>query len=316
MIEAEYDKATALEKKGDKSGALASYRRFLERLQEKTTGGTATADETGSGKLAEKRVAALAVGENELTRLEDQFDAALLKLAKKSAAKDPGIAVEALRMILQARPNHAEARELMDSLGGAPDAAPAAASGAASGAASADTGPFAKIGVKEWVDRIERQSMKSDVIEYGPPGFVLETTDGKLISPAESMDWGTRYALECEVKITEEKARGWLVGMTFGLKNGDFHTAFFQRGQVVLNHGNTQTHANDDIGTMPLRDFDASKWHRLGVKVDGAKIEVWFDGAKVVSGTAVGREDLTGDLGLFQQRSRVEWRVLRAGRIE
>lgn len=313
LIEAEFQRGVALERKGDRTAAVAAYRRFLDRLKEKAGAGSATPEETALGPQAEKRVAFLAQGEQELAKLEDQFASQLLAFAKKHREKDRAIADRALRTLLDVRPDHAEARSLLGDAGAGDEDGGAASRPAP---AAPDTGPFAKLRVAQWDDFIATRRLTAAAIVYEEPGFVIDTETGKVITPSAAMDYGLKYAYECEFRVTEEKERGWLVGLVFAEKEDDLRTAFVQRGQVVLSRGKLSSGPSGDEGAEPLKNLDLAAWHRLGVRVDGSRYEVWFDGKKVLQGTDSVRVSLDGDLGLFQQRCRVEWRLLRAGRVE
>jgi len=316
LIEAEYLRAQALEKGGgSKAEAVAAYRSFLEMLEHTPD---AAKDVQALKPQAEKRILALAAGESEIQKLDDAFATQLLQFAKKYQSKDKAIAIEAMRLLLATKPDHAEAAELYKSLDGPPleGAAGAPAAKAAAGAA-VDT-PFGKLKIKTWHDFIADRAFDApDVVKYEGEGLVVDLKGGKLVKVTNAPDLGKRYVIDVEFRVIEEKERGWFVGALFGLNaDSDMFTAFAQKTTTVVNHGNWKTGPGPDMLSEPMKGGDPGAWRRLGVKVDGATVELWLDGKRAGSAKATDRTDLAGDVGLAQQRCKAEYRVFRAGDYE
>jgi len=321
LIEAEFLRAQALDKGGGtKSEAVAAYRSFLDLLEHKSD---ATKEEQALKPQAEKRVSLLAAGEQEIQKLDDAFCAQLLQFAKKWRSKDKAIAVEALRVLLSTKPDHAEAAELYKSLDGPPlegaagtsSEKPSAEKGASK--PSVDT-PFGKLKIKEWRDFIADKAFDApDTVQYDGAGLVVDVKGGKLVKVTNAPDLGKKYVIDVEYRVLEEKDRGWFAGALFALDaDQDMFTAFAQKTSLVVNHGNWKSGPGQDVINEPMKGADPSAWRRLGVKVDGASIELWIDGKRAGSANVATRADLSGGLGLAQQRCKAEYRVFRAGAYE
>src|SRR5205085_12593530 len=111
--------ASAQEKSGDRPAALASYREYLARYEERNgAGATMSTEETRLKALAEKSADALAVAEKEFKKLEDGFAASLLAFAKDNFVRDPALSLRAVQTLLSVRPDDEEALKLNEKLGG------------------------------------------------------------------------------------------------------------------------------------------------------------------------------------------------------
>jgi len=104
------------------------------------------------------------------------------------------------------------------------------------------------------------------------------------------------------------------MGFVFGNRKGEFVTAFFQKTTVVLHEALKS--GRSDLETFAMPPVADKAWHRLGAIVRGNAIEVWFDGKKVISYTHPSRSDFNGEIGLFHQRCKGEYRVIRSGRLD
>lgn len=307
VIEAHFQKAFAFEKLARPKDALASYRSFVELCRAKDA--AASKEELALLKRATKRVDALAAGERELRKLEDRFVADVLGFAKKHADKDPHVSIRALRAALAARPDHEDARDLLEELGG--DVDPGAEDDGTGG-----SGPFAKLDVAEWIDFVGLQAFPSKRRAVYEDGVArLEVEGGVIMDFPEARDDAGRFVLEMEYRVTAEHERGWAVGWTFGGRDGGFYGAFAQRSSIdfVQNHAGG---ARNQLGDHPMRPIALDSWHRLDVKVEGATMEVWYDGKRVFRDTDDDRSHLKGDVGIFHQRCTAEYRVARMGILE
>lgn len=301
LIEAVYWIGLSQDRRKDDAAALAAYREFLNLC-----------DAAGSGldgepkKLratAEKRVDALAVGEKEFRKLEDRAVADLLDFANAHFVRDPAIAREAVERILAWRPDDGTAQALFEKLGGAPRNRPAAGDAGA-------TGPFAT--VKVWRDLLADHAIKTDAITYEGDVMVLDTKGGSKITPSRPIPLGGVYCYEVDLRIAEAYEGAWLTGLTFGETKSGFYSAFLQKAQVVLIDA-AEGRGNRELAVKPLPLIETGSWHRLGVVVRGTSVEVWLDGKAVIDERIKDREDLKGDIGVFQQGCRTERRVFRAG---
>jgi hypothetical protein len=310
LVEACWWRGAALEKTGDKVGALEAWREYLTLFAEKRSTGGVSREEQRLAALAEKSVESMAAGEKELRKLEDGYVAALLAFAKENFLRDPGVSVAALDALLAVREGHEEALRLREKLGGARSAAPSPSAPATD---PAGVGPFRE--VRTWKDLLADRTFKAPSVEYGAAGMVVDTRAGALITPADSIDLGTTFAYEFEFRVTETYERGWLTGLTFAGKSGRFLSAFANAGRVVLLRAESRD-AQDEVASFDMPPLETGTWHRLGVVVRGPALEAWFDGRKVLEWAEPSGRVLDGEIGIFQQRCRTERRVFRAGRLE
>jgi hypothetical protein len=310
LIEACWWRASAQEKAGDKSTALASYREYLQLFDGKAAGAPTSKEEQRLKGLADKSVDALAAGEKEFKKLEDGYVTALLAFAKESFVRDPGLALKAVQAVLVVRPDHEEAQKLREKLGGAPAAgAETKASDKGPGPA---TGPFAS--VKEWKDFFAMKSFRSNAITYSGEHMVVDAKAGIGVNPGDFVDLGKSYAFEMEFRLAEAYDRNWICGLSFGWKDGDFMCGFVSPARVVL--AKWQGGQAHDLGKLETSSIDAAAWHRLGIVVQRSAVEVWLDGKKAVSWSEPMGQDFPGELAISQQSCKTEWRLLRAGKLE
>lgn len=118
LIEAQYWKAFALDRSGDKSGAIKAFRKFLASYEAKDAKGEASRSEARLEARGRRRLNSLAVWEKEFDKIERTFLSDLYKFAREYSKKDPSSARKALKSILQVCPDHTEARDFLERLGG------------------------------------------------------------------------------------------------------------------------------------------------------------------------------------------------------
>ncbi|MHC5036211.1 MAG: tetratricopeptide repeat protein [Planctomycetota bacterium] len=310
LIQAAYWLGVAWEKKGEKGEALKAFRDYLMRFEEKRKGKEPSTEEIRFRALAEKRVEALAAGEREFQKLEETFIDALMKFARDHFLRDPAASLKALRLLLTLQPDHKPAERLFKKLGGKLEPPE---TGEVPLQPPPGTGPFAD--VKSWKDLIALKTFgKSGDWEYQEGRMVVDLKGGKIAWPTAFVGGGEAFAFEIEVRILEVYERGWLVGPVFGAKQGEFVSAFFQKTQVVLHEALKS--GRSDLGQHTMPPIQRNAWHRIGVLVRGPRIEVWFDGKKVIEYKASTRQDFRGQIGFFHQRCKAEYRVLRLGEIK
>jgi tetratricopeptide (TPR) repeat protein len=305
LIEAIWWRASAQEKAGDRPAALGSYREYLARFEEKSGTGAATSKEEARLKaLAEKSADTLAVAEKEFKKLEDGFVASLLTIAKDNFVRDPALSLRAVQTVLSLRPDDEEALKLNEKLGGsAPAPIPKAVST-----------PAAFNAVKEWTDFIALRTLSaSDTISYGGETMTVDTKGGTKVTD-KAVDLGTAFALDTDFRVLETYERGWLTGLVFAGSEGHFYSAFVLAGRVALLHAQSQE-VREEVAKYDMNVLDTAAWHRLGVMVKGADVEVWLDRKKVISWHDASAAGFAGEVGIYQQRCKTERRVLRAGKL-
>jgi tetratricopeptide (TPR) repeat protein len=309
LIEACWWRASAQEKAGDKPGALASYREFVASYDGKYKSGAAvTKEEQRLKGLADKSVEALAVGEKEFKKLEDAYVAQLLAFAKDNFVRDPGVSRRAVAAILAVRPDDPEAQKLDEKLGGPPASAGATANGP-----GAEVGPFKD--VKTWRDLVADHSYKSEFTEFSGDLMTMDCKECKAISPAGFIDTGKAFAFESEFRLLEKHDPKWLVGLGCAWKQGAFVATIVVPGRVVV----VRYHANgqhEDLADADVPGIEPNTWHRLGIVVKGPSLEVWLDGKKATSWKEPPSADLAGEIVLFVDRCKSEWRVLHVGKLD
>jgi hypothetical protein len=309
LIEAAWWKGSAQEKSGDKGAALASYREYLALYDGKfSSGATVSKEEQRLKGLAEKSVDSMAAGEKDYKKLEDAYVAALFQFAKDNFVRDPGISLKATEQLLLVRPDHAEAQKLHDKLGGAGGAA---GESEQKGPPKA-TGPFGD--VKEWKNYVGDKLFKNDGISYSGDLMFVDAKGGMGASPPNFVDYGKDFAIEGEFRVPIVYDRGWMTGLGFGAKNGNYMSTLVTVGRVALVRWQGEQH--NEVATFDMAPLDTKTWHHVGAAVRGPAIEVWFDGKKVITWQEPSGSDFPGDVVVMQQTCKTDWRLFRAGKFE
>lgn len=290
LIEATYWRAQVHEKAKDDASALAAYREFLD-LYAKKAG--ITADDQKLKALAEKRVEALAVAEREFQKLEEKYVADLLALAKAKVASDPGAALAAANRVLEIAPKNAEALALRDRLG-----------------EKKTESPFA--GVEAWRELVKDKSFRTDSVKYPADVMTIDLATGAKFRPEPPVELTTDYAAEMEVRIAAVYDDKWFAGFTIGETKEGYFTVSIEKAQVrVLYYRPKQR--PDHVASHAIAPPDLTAWHRLGLCVHGARIEVYLDGEKVIDESQSQRVDFSGELGVGQLAAKAEYRMAHVG---
>ncbi len=303
QIEALYLLGTVYEKTKEPSKALAAYRSFRDLGAEQARVGALDKRLQPLQKKAQERIGLLGKGEAELEALQGGFAQKVLAFARSAAKDDPDLCQHALTRLLEVSPGQAEAQELLGRLGGEAKAAPG------------DKAPIP--GITRWTDLIAtRALLAGDRVTYGDIPLVIDAEGGSIFWTEEGVRAEEPAVLEIEFRCAKAHASGWLVGVAFGRgteaegRQDEFVTVFAQDSKVVtvLGTGGRQV----DLGTTvvpPLGD----RWHRLAAGMEQGKVRVFFDGKRLASLSVSGRDALDGEIGVFHQRCRAEFRVLRLG---
>ena len=144
----------------------------------------------------------------------------------------------------------------------------------------------------------------------------VDSKGGKILSPTERIKTGERYVVDLDFRVLAEHERSWLVGIVVGWEGEEFYSAFVQRGQVVLNRGHAKQGPLEDVEQFPMKPIDPKRWHRLSVRVEGRAMVVWFDGDVVCRTEVQDPVELQGEIGLFHQRCKAEYRLFQAAELE
>ena len=315
LLESVYYQALVRERKTDVRGAVQTYRRFLVAVVAHAQGGTVPKDVAALAKLAQGRVDVLAAGSAERRKLDAAFVEELMAFARANFVKDPTIAAEALRILLGTRPDHAEAKRLLAQIQpSSPPPAPDKGAGDPAGPGPA-TAPGAAPedafkAVKSWSDHLEAKTLgENDGWTYETDALVIDK-EGGTVTPSPG-ELGARYALEMECRLVAGHGEDPFVGFVFALKEGDFYALFLTGSEAVLHR--MRAGGGADVSRVDLSPSGTGTWHRIGVVVRAKDIEFWLDGKKRADHVAVGRMNLTGNFGVWQQNSKAEIRLLRSG---
>ncbi len=311
VIEAAYWEAQAYEKLKRSSAALAAYRRFVALHDEKRSFTDVTTGETALLAKAQKRVEKLAVGERALAALQDAFVAKLITFAVTHETDDPAVARDALECALAIDPEHPDARQRFVDLGGSD-----ADGGGVAPATKAPPGPFERLKKKPWHDFIARKSLGTNTATYTGASMFIDSKGGSIMRPTERVKTGERYVIDLDFRVLKQHARSWLVGVVVGWNGAEFYSAFAQRGQIVLNRGHADKGPIENIDVHPMKPIDPGRWHRLSVRVEGRAMVVWFDGDVVCRTEVADVAAVQGEIGLFQQRCKVEYRLVKSAELE
>jgi hypothetical protein len=146
---------------------------------------------------------------------------------------------------------------------------------------------------------------------------VIDNKGGSIYWLVNAVSVGVDFAFEFEAKFLSEYERSWLAGLVIAgtQSQNDFVTAIMLKTKVALEHtsGRDRTELAEPFFMPPI---ELGTWHRIGLLVRGPRLEVWFDGKKVMEHKSETRSDFKGLMGVFHQRSKVEIRHLRIGKIE
>jgi tetratricopeptide (TPR) repeat protein len=297
LIEAVSWRAQALEKCKDTAGALAAYREYISLAERKKGSGGLSPEEDRLRGAAEKRVEALAQSEKEFRALEEKYVADLLAVAKARLAKgEPAAALKAADRVLEILPRQEEALALHRRL-----------------SEESPNGPFAA--VFEWKDLLADRSFQSNSVSYTEGKLTLDATIGGKLRPTPGVSFGSDFGYEAEFRIATAYDPAWTAGLSFGDTSEGYYGLIAYRTKLDLAYGKPP--ANPTIlGSVATEEVAVEAWHRIGVLTRGNVIEGWLDGRKCIESTLKGRTDAAGEIGISMTCCRVEWRLIRAGRIK
>lgn len=328
LLEAAYWTGFVLERRDDPKAAVAAYRRFLAGVAARAKAGSPYKEEGSLAKKAQERLDALAAGEVERRKLDDAFVDGLLAFARATLGKDPLTCAEAVKLALEVRPDHVEARKLLARLGATPPAASAVppAPGAAGGGPKPappkgpDPGaaPGDLRGVKSWKDLMVEPGYVLDVGWESLPNGTLkvEHHGGMLRNPRVSFDMPADYALEMECRVTQPFEDRHSLGFGFAFEKTDvrrFYVLFLVGDSVVLAWADGEEAGDVFRAVVPPAGADG--WHRIGVAVRGLRMEVFVDGKRIGEHQDSRRKSLVGEPTLFVQDCQGEIRSFRRGAL-
>lgn len=294
-IEACWWLGQAHEKRDDADAARTAYRRAGDVLAARRRRGVATSLDDATAKKAEARLFAIAAGEAELHRLEAQYVAQLVALARSCLTSDPATAKRALDAALAVAPEAPEVVELLARLGvrGESAGTPAEAPGT-------------------WDDLLARKAFEAETIAYGGGAMTHHSPDGGEIAWASPQPKpGPTFALELELRFLERPGGPWLAGFAFFEVGERFFSYFLKDGHVGLYRRVADEH--EDLARFDTPgDFDPAAWHAMRIVYDKDRtLTAFLDGKEVFSHQLPEGFEASGRIGLWTQRSKVEYRKAR-----
>ena len=308
QIEALYLLGKVFEKQKEPGQALGAYRAYRDACR--ALGDDLDRSDARLLSLALRRIGVLGKGEAELDKLQATFAKEVVAFARLNQQRDPDIALDALRRLLEVKPDEGEAKELLAKLGGTADVE----------AAGMDPQHVPIPGITHWVDLLADRSIppggktsyERKVLTFDEEGGSIFWTDPALHAPDV-------YVYDMEFRFLKEYAHGYLLGPAFAqdeqaASGTEVVMAFAQKSLVTLNHASGGK--NIELAQTAVSALGMDTWHRLTVAVEGRKVYVYFDGKRVLSSSVPGRKSLAGTVGIFHQRCAAEVRTLRLGTKE
>jgi hypothetical protein len=301
LLEACYWLGVVHEARKDARAALVAYKAFKAAYDEKRAAGAASKDEDALFEKTQARLDVLAASETELSRIRDGYVDRLYAFAEENFVRDPAVTARALKMLLDVRPKHERARRLLEKLGTAEAAS-----------AAADTDPF---GVRAWQDLIATKAFsENNEIEYVDDLMVMERHVGQIVHPPRLEKTTPRYVIDVEARFTVDHGNR-VFGVSFGKADQHAFCVMITPNKCDLVEIRDAGASSQTFESAPLKsNIEVEAWHRVTLVVDGLHLEVQMDGKKAVEATVKGYADLDGDVGVYVQESRVEFRRFRVGR--
>lgn len=293
----------ALEKMGDKSGAIAAYRTAMSTMNERQRAGAASVELRDTVKRAIVRLETLAPGEIDLRRIQEVHVAELLAIARTAGEKDPATAKRCLEATLAISPADPAVRTLAETLG------VAARGSAVPEGAKAPDGKIA-----QWDDLIARKALESPRATYDESVVTYEIRDkGEVVWANPSPEVAQRFALDVELRVLDRTANNAHAGWSFSRSGEHFFAVFLTATEVVLAEcadGKTDYLAH----VSAAEPKGKPTWRHVTVQVDGPKrITVSVDGKSLIVHKMTTDLEPGGQIGVWTQSCKVEYRKLRVG---
>lgn len=308
LLEASYLLGQVFEKKKEPGRALAAYRVFRDGCLEQGD----CLDKKLARLLprAQKRIAVLGKGEKELEKLQTSFAAKVVRFARRVQEEDPDLAVDALRRLVAVAPECNVARSLLEELTGEDAGSPTQEIDSTGGAIR---------GITSWDDLLERQAIPpGKELTYDRGVMTIDKQGGTIFWTHPFVRAPDAFVYEVEFRFLEDYAPGYLLGLAFALDEGsggggadDVVLAMALQTTVTL--AQSSDGRNMDVGEAAIPAVRSGTWRTLAVAVEGRKVRVFLDGKQWIKSSIPGRRSLSGPLGLFHQRSKVEIRRMRLG---
>lgn len=287
---ARFGLAEALLGAGQRDAAVTEFRRFVADARAATPLPEGWAPVVAR---AEKRLETLDAAGNELRALVDAHVATLLSFARKYAKGDADVATKALRRILSLRPGHAQATQLLESLGRSPKGEPVPLFDGAS--------------LRGWTDgNPPLWQVRDGAIE----GTIR---DAACVCRTEASFDGD-FDVRCEMRIVQEFPGPTLFALctAYDGKEGHYTWGLF-RGQFLfqedLNDADDREIARVSPSALKGPAPDTKSWMTFEVRFRGADVTVLVNDEEVArEPRAAGRTG--GFVGLKVQNCKAQFRKI------
>jgi len=302
LPEAAWGLGQSLEKLEREAEAIAAYRLCAEEV------GAADKPSTkwrGFARRANAAVARLRRRFADLDRLNRAFIGDCLKFGKKHVETDPRWARTAFETVLKLDPMHKDAQRYLDKVGQAT---------APGGKKTPETG-------KGWGAPL----IRGDDLAGWSPGIRAPWTCSNNVVVADlagrdgRVNWVAdveltgRYEVRVRMRVVRSGGKRRTFGVLIGNTVDYWHNIFVEDdNDVVL--------VEFDAGRFrPVkhaipRDFDPQQWHTLRFAVNRGSISVYLNGNKLFGYDADERDTFDGNVGLFAQNGRIEFKELEVRR--
>ena len=301
LPEAAYGLGRALEKLEREAEAIAAYRLCAEEVD---AADKPSARWQGLARRANTAVTRLRRRFAKLDRLNRAFIADCLKFGIAHLKTDPRWARTAFETVLKLDPTHKDARRYLEKTG----KVTTPGGGKTTGAGKTWGTPLIRgDDLEGWSPGIRPPWTCANcvvVADVGNPGHINWVNDVELTG---------RYEVRVRMRVLRSGGTRWTLGLLIGNGKDYWHNFFVKNdnGMVLdeFDAGNVRP-VKDAI----LRDFDPHQWNTLRVAVDHGSLRVFMNKKKLFEYDADERDTFDGNVALFAQNGRVEFKELEVRR--
>lgn len=302
--EALYLSARSYEKAGKDRSAFLTYRKFVKVFDELAAKKRMPASLVSFRRKAEGRVKSLGKVTLELEKIQKRHVDKLVAFARERAPTDPDVALRALERARDVACETSEIDELIRRIRPKVDVPP-----------DRVPSPF-EDAVEDWKDLIAEETFGfNDGWTYSYGTLEIDVKRGNLVhSRQRTLESGPHYVYEVEARVRKAHGGMWVVGLLFGHHGDERYAAVFDSKGCQISRFNGMSRTGIEAQRHEHRELGV--WHRLSVKVDGKRMELWLDGEKILApDPAKLTGPLDGDYGMTAQGGIIEIRELRIGEI-
>jgi len=290
----------AAQGRGDRDAAI----RLLEECLERARGGGLSSEEAEAKWQAEAILKKLDKARLVYRKIEQDYVAKLLDLARRMGKKDPGVARRCAERILRLIPDHAKAKGILK------DAGPAPAEVSAAPAGKGTTVLFDGKGLTDW-----RGVNKNFTVENGV--LTGRVKDGAYWINHKDVAEGD-YTLTFEMRHSEDLGDAPRVALSFGLRsNYDRFDLNVYRSSFALGRYNKGVDNNEQIARCAHYEvpgeYDRLAWNTFRIEVRGRAVTIFVNDEKLFSHEAE-EKAYDGFPAIVVQNCQVEFRKISLGK--